>query len=73
MKTVPPLERGLQVGFGHSSEPDVNCRLGTHPGASRHPSEGGNFQGSHNAACHWLTPVVGFDPNLSDSQEVCIR
>ena len=37
MKIVPPLDKGrLQVGFRE--------RKTTHPGASRHPSEGGDSQ-----------------------------
>jgi hypothetical protein len=48
MKTASPLDKGgLQGGFGAVTENPVwVVDPETHPGASRHPSEGGDFQES---------------------------
>ena len=46
MKTVSPLERGLQVGFGHSSEPDVIVDWEPTPALPATPPREGIFRGA---------------------------
>jgi hypothetical protein len=51
MKTASPLDKGgLQGGFGAVTDNLVwVVDPEPHPGASRHPSDGGDFQGSRDA------------------------